>query len=415
MTNKKLPVTVLSWFLWAWKTTLLKHILTNRDNLKVAVIVNDMSELNIDSMIIWRDISLSRTEEKLVELSNGCICCTLRDDLLQEVKKICDEWKYDYLVIESTWVAEPLPIAQTFSYIDEESGVDLTQYAYIDGMITVVDGINFIQDFYSDESLLDRGQWTWEDDERWLVNLLTDQVEFANIIIINKRDEISAEEQTYLRSIIKWLNPDAKVITTSHSKVDLSEIINVRLFDFEKASMMAWWIKELQHWHHHHTPETDEYGISSFIYRRFKPFDRSKFDTIVSQDWKWVIRSKWIVWSSDWYFEALERSQAGRMVNLWPAGRWLFSYQPEEIVEMWLSNPDIAHDVSEFKSNEHGDRRTEIVIIWIDINREELEKMLDSCLMTDEEMAQTDWVKIAREIDHHECWEDCDHDHWHHH
>lgn len=414
MTIKRLPVTVLSWFLWAGKTTLLKHILTNRENLKVAVIVNDMSELNIDSMIIWRDISLSRTEEKLVELSNGCICCTLRDDLLQEVKKICEEWKYDYLVIESTWVAEPLPIAQTFSYIDEESWIDLSKLAYIDSMITVVDSINFLQDFYSDELLADRGQDTWDQDDRGIVNLLTDQIEFANIIILNKWDEINSNEQLYLRSIIKWLNPDAILITSNHSTVDLWQIINVWLFDFDKASMMAGWIKELQTGHQHHHAETDEYWITSFIYRRFKPFDRAKFDQIIAQDWNGVIRSKWIIWSSDWYFEALEWSQAGRIVNVWAAWRWLFSYLPEEITEMALENSDIAHDIAEFTTNEHGDRRTELVIIWIDIKREELEIMLDWCLMSDEEMKWANRVQIAREDhSHQECWENCSHSHHH--
>ena len=279
-----IPVTVLSGFLWAGKTTLLKHILTQRGDKKIALIVNDMSELNIDASLIKNGVELSQTEEKLVEMSNGCICCTLRDDLIQEVKKLCETWNYDALIIESTGISEPVPVAQTFSYVDEETGIDLWKRAKLDTMVTVVDAKDFLRQFYSAESLYDIKQVDDVEDERTISHLLVEQVEFANIIVINKSDLISEQELLKLVSVIRSLNTDARIITTSHGEINISDIVNTWLFDYEQASQAPLWVKEMEWgWHAHHTPETEEYGISSFIYTRYQPFDMKRL-TILKMD-----------------------------------------------------------------------------------------------------------------------------------
>jgi G3E family GTPase len=383
--QKLIPVTVLSGFLWSGKTTLLKHILENRKWLKVALIVNDMGEINIDANLIKNGVNLSQTEEKLVEISNGCVCCTLRGDLLIEIKRLAEENKYDAIIVESTGVGEPVPIAQTFSYVDEESGIDLTQLVRLDTMVTVVDAKWLLKNFATSEFLKDRNWEVNPDDERSIVDLLVDQVEFCDVLVVNKISLISEEEKVTLRKILKWLQPTARYIETDWWMVNMEEVIDTGLFSMEKAENSTLWMRELQSgWHANHTPETEEYGIKSFVYRRNIPFHPERFLALANTEWDGVIRSKWLFWLASRYDIAGNWWQSGGSTRVDPAGKWL-SAIPESELDFY---PEYQIELLEYKDLPYADRRQEIVIITIMDNQVEIEKILDTALLTESELAE---------------------------
>ncbi|XOJ00080.1 GTP-binding protein [Paenibacillus polymyxa] len=384
MTQKQVPVTVLSGYLGSGKTTVLNHVLNNRQGLKVAVIVNDMSEVNIDAALVKGEATLSRTEEKLVELSNGCICCTLRDDLMQEIEKLVNEGKYDYILIESTGISEPVPVAQTFTYTDEESGIDLTRLARLDCLVTVVDANRFWHDFGSGQSLLDRNQATGDEDTRDVVDLLIDQIETCDVLLLNKCDLVDDTELNKLEGVIRKLQPNAKIIRTENGQVNPSEILNTDRFDFEKVSMSAGWIQELEK--ESHTPETEEYGIGSFVYRRRKPFHPSRLAEFMSYWPEEVVRAKGLVWLAAEGDVAASLSQAGPSIQFGPAGHWIAALPEADKEEILRNEPDVL----EKWDAQWGDRQTELVMIGIEMERESIEDELDQCLLSDEEMLG-DW------------------------
>ncbi|SDX05474.1 GTP-binding protein [Paenibacillus sp. CF384] len=384
MKSEKIPVTVLSGYLGAGKTTVLNHVLNNREGLKVAVIVNDLSEVNIDAALVKDGGGLSRTEEKLVEMSNGCICCTLREDLLREVERLAQDGRFDYILIESTGVGEPIPVAQTFTYIDEEHGIDLTQNCRLDCMVTVVDAYRFWYDFSSGESLLERNEAVGEDDTRDVVNLLIDQIEFCDVLLLNKCDMIDQSELAQLEAVLRKLQPRAKLIKIVNGQVAPAEILNTGLFNFDEASQSAGWLKEMEK--SVHKPETEEYGISSVVYERSKPFHPGRLMKWL-QNWpEEIVRAKGIMWIATRNEIGQSISQAGPSIQFGPSGYWVAALPPEEQDYYMQEDPSLRSSWSE----EFGDRINKVVFIGIEMDRVKLTTTLDDCLLTDSEMKR-DW------------------------
>ena len=378
--SRKLPVTVLSGFLGAGKTTVLSHILNNRENKKVAVIVNDMSEINIDAETIKNEISLNRSEEKLVEMSNGCICCTLREDLLKEVTSLANQGRFDYLVIESTGISEPLPVAETFTFADE-NGISLSDVADLDTMVTVVDAVNFLKDYEEAKYLKDKGESLGEDDERSVADLLVDQVEFSDLILVSKTDLVDAQNLKKLIAIIKTLNTKAKIIPIIKGEVELDEVLNTGLFDFEEAQKAPGWLKEMRG---EHIPETEEYGISSFSYEARRPFHPEKFLNFLHSTQKFgkLIRSKGFFWLATRPEFAGQWSQAGGIAHYGFAGMF-WKAVPEKD---WPQDEEYLSSIKEQWVEPFGDMRQELVFIGQHLDKEKMIQSLDECLLTEDEV-----------------------------
>ncbi|MBO6701146.1 MAG: GTP-binding protein [Pseudomonadales bacterium] len=388
---QRLPVTVLSGFLGAGKTTVLSHILNNREGKKVAVIVNDMSEINIDAATVQSEVSLNRSEEKLVEMSNGCICCTLREDLLEEVNKLAQDGRFDYLVIESTGISEPLPVAETFTFADED-GISLSDVADLDTMVTVVDAVNFLKDFDEAKYLQETGESLGEDDERSVSDLLIEQVEFADVILVSKTDLAEAREIERLTAILRTLNTQAKIVPIANGEVNIDEVLSTGLFSFDKAQQAPGWLKEMRG---EHIPETEEYGIASFAYVARRPFHPEKFYQFLhdTEQFGKLIRSKGYFWLATRPRFAGHWSQAGGIAHFGFAGLFWKAVPKES----WPTDTESLASIKENWEEPFGDMRQELVFIGQGLDQEEMTKALDACLLSEEDVlrGREYWTTLA--------------------
>lgn len=380
--NERIGVTVLSGYLGSGKTTLLNHLLTSKHGERIAVLVNDMSEVNIDGKLIKQG-GFTRTDERLVEMQNGCICCTLREDLLLEVKKLAEEGEIDHILIESSGISEPVPVAQTFTYLDEETGIDLAAICKINAMVTVVDANRFWHDYGSGETLVDRHIGRDDHDDREIADLLIDQIEFANIIILNKIDLVPAHSVFELQQVLKRLNPDAAIHPTRFSKLSLEHIWNKNVFNLDEASQAAGWIKELQE---EHIPETEEYGISSIVYKKARPFHPERFMKWLENWPSVIVRAKGFFWLATRNDEIGLLSQAGSSVSIQGAGEWIACLPDKERKAVMAGEPEVQGSWDET----WGDRQTELVFIGLNMDKQAIQSGLDDCLLTDQEM-RGDW------------------------